>query len=60
MKKFKVSVVDRKKANQLLMNSNKLSACMYNLGNTFLVNENDLSECKLILTRNMIKMSLVD
>lgn len=56
MKKFKVSVVDRRKANILLMNSNKLKNVIYNLGNTFLVNINDFSDVLKILDRNMIKI----
>ena len=59
MKKFKVSIVDRKKANVLLMNSNKLSNPMYNLGLTFLVNINDFSKAVEILDRNMIKIKSV-
>ena len=58
MKKFTVSLGLRKQANQLLINSNKLSNVFYNTGNIFLVNENDLSECKKILERNYIKVSL--
>ena len=56
MIKFKVAIVDRKKANVLLMNSNKLKNCMYNLGQTFLVHPNDYSDAVEILDRNMIKV----
>jgi hypothetical protein len=56
MIKFKVAIVDRKKANVLLMNSNKLKNCMYNLGQTFLVHPNDYSDAVEILDRNMIKI----
>jgi hypothetical protein len=59
MKKFTVELGLRKKANQLLVNSNKLSNVFYNTGNTFLVNPSDYSECKKILDRNYIKVSLV-
>lgn len=59
MKKFTVSSGLRKKANQLLINSNKLSNVFYNTGNVFLVNASDYSECKKILERNYIKVSLV-
>ena len=58
MKKFTVSPSLRKKANQLLVNSNKLSNVFYNTGNVFLVNPSDYSECKKILDRNLIKVSL--
>jgi FtsZ-interacting cell division protein YlmF len=58
MKKFTVSPSLRKKANQLLVNSNKLSNVFYNTGNIFLVNPSDYSECKKILDRNLIKVSL--
>ena len=58
MKKFTVSPSLRKKANQLLINSNKLSHVFYNVGNIFLVNSADYSECKKILDRNLIKVSL--
>lgn len=59
MKKFTVSTGLRKKANQLLINSNKLSNVFYNTGKVFLVNASDYSECKKILERNYIKVSLV-
>lgn len=59
MKKFTVSSGLRKQANQLLINSNKLSNVFYNTGNVFLVNASDYSECKKILERNYIKVSLV-
>jgi hypothetical protein len=59
MKKFTVSPSLRKKANQLLVNSNKLSHVFYNTGNIFLVNSSDYSECKKILDRSLIKVSLV-
>jgi hypothetical protein len=59
MKKFTVSPSLRKQANQLLVNSNKLSNVFYNTGNIFLVNTSDYSECKKILERNYIKVSLV-
>jgi hypothetical protein len=59
MKKFTVSTGLRKKANQLLINSNKLSNVFYNAGNIFLVNPTDYSECKKILERNYIKVSLI-
>jgi hypothetical protein len=59
MIKFKVAIVDRKKANVLLMNSNKLKNCMYNLGQTFLVHPNDYSDAVEILDRNMIKVKAV-
>ncbi len=58
MKKFTVSPGLRKQANQLLINSNKLSNVFYNTGNIFLVNPTDYSECKKILERNYIKVSL--
>lgn len=60
MKKFKVSQGLRKQANQLLINSNKLSNVFYNTGNIFLVNENDYSECVKILERNYIRVSLAN
>jgi hypothetical protein len=56
MKKFKVSIVDRKKANVLLINANKLSNVFYNVGQTFLVHPNDYSDAVEILDRNMIKI----
>lgn len=59
MKKFTVFPSLRKKANQLLINSNKLSHVFYNTGNIFLVNSEDYSECKEILKRSLIKTSLV-
>jgi hypothetical protein len=59
MKKFTVSLGLRKKANQLLINSNKLSHVFYNTGITFIVNPSDYSECKKILERNYIKVSLI-
>jgi len=59
MKKFTVSPSLRKKANQLLVNSNKLSNVFYNTGNIFLVNSSDYSECKKILDRSLIKICLV-
>jgi hypothetical protein len=59
MKKFTVSPSLRKQANQLLINSNRLSNVFYNTGNVFLINSKDYSECKKILERNYIKVSLV-
>ena len=59
MKKFTVSPSLRKQANQLLINSNKLSNVFYNKGKVFLVNASDYSECKKILERNYIRVSLV-
>lgn len=59
MKKFTVSSGLRKQANQLLINSNKLSNVFYNTGKVFLVNASDYSECKKILERNYIRVSLV-
>ena len=56
MKKFKVAIVDRKKANVLLINANKLSNVFYNVGQTFLVHPNDYSDAVEILDRNMIKI----
>lgn len=60
MKKFTVSPSLRKQANQLLINSNKLSNVFYNKGKVFLVNENDYSECIKILERNYIRVNLAN
>lgn len=57
MKKFKVSTGVVKKANQLLINSNKLQSVFYNIGNKFiLTSPSDYSIVKEILNRNFIRV----
>ena len=59
MLKFKVSTGVVKKANSLLINSNKLNNVFYNVGKTFIIQKEDLSEVKKILSRNFIKVSVI-
>jgi hypothetical protein len=57
MKTFKVSTGVIKKANQLLINSNKLEGVFYNIGNKFILTKHfDYYEAKKILERNYIKL----
>jgi len=59
MLKFKVSTGVVKKANSLLINSNKLNNVFYNVGKTFIIQKEDLQEVKKILSRNFIKVSVI-
>ena len=59
MLKFKVSTGVVKKANSLLINSNKLNNVFYNVGKTFIIQKEDLPEVKKILSRNFIKVSVI-
>jgi FixJ family two-component response regulator len=56
MKKFTVSIGQVKKANQAIINSNKLKNVFYNIGNKFLCNPEDFSDICEILDRKMIKV----
>jgi hypothetical protein len=58
MKKFTVQTGLVKKANQALVNSNKLKHVFYNIGNKFICNSEDYSDVKEILKRNFIKINL--
>jgi hypothetical protein len=59
MKKFTVQTGLVKKANQALINSNKLKFVFYNIGNKFICNSEDYSDVVEILDRKLIKVSLV-
>jgi hypothetical protein len=56
MRKFTISVGQVKKANQAIINSNKLKHVFYNIGNKFLCDPKDYSEIVEILDRKMIKV----
>jgi len=53
---FTVSTGVVKKANQVLINSNKLTSVFYNIGKTFNVAIKDIPEVSKILDRNIITM----
>jgi hypothetical protein len=57
---FSVSTGVIKKANQLLINSNKLTSVFYNVGKKFvLTNAKDLTIAKDILSKNFIKVTVL-
>tara|TARA_R110000796_G_scaffold119113_1_gene233313 strand:+ start:53 stop:232 length:180 start_codon:yes stop_codon:yes gene_type:complete len=55
MKKFTVPVGSVKKANEAIINSNKLKSVFYNIGNKFLCNPKDYNTICDLLERIMIK-----
>ena len=60
MKVFSVSVGVIKKANQVLINSNKLKSVFYNVGKKFiLTNSNDLATAQELLDREFIKITIL-
>ena len=55
MKVFTVQVGSIRKANEAIINSNKLKNVFYNIGNKFLCNPDDYSTIVELLERKMIK-----
>jgi len=59
MVKFTVSTGVVKKANQLIINSNKLENVFYNVGKTFIMSVNDFVIAEELLDRNWINIKTV-